>query len=207
MFFKKKSDHCENCNSKIDKKFSFCPYCGDSLMDEERHARDYGLLGKGEEMPEAQDIPMGFGITDKFISSLMNSLVKNLDMEFSNAGKDNRIRIKIGASPKAGPKGIAQKTTFKKSISEKQIEKMSSLPRTAAKTKVIRLNDKIIYELDAPGITSPHDIFVSKLESGYEIKAIGDKKVYVNSLPVNLPLKSISMNNNKLLVEFLMYNR
>ena len=57
-------------------------------MDEEKHARDYGLLGKGEEMPEAQDIQMGFGITDKLISSLMNSLVKNLDMQFNNAGKE-----------------------------------------------------------------------------------------------------------------------
>ena len=79
---------------------------------------------------------------------------------------------------------------------------MSNLPRAPAKTSVRRLSDKVVYELSAPGIESVEDVFVSKLENGYEIKAIGGKKVYVNSLPVNLQLKGFSISENKLLVEF-----
>ena len=79
---------------------------------------------------------------------------------------------------------------------------MSTLPREKAKTNVKRLGDKIIYELATPGVSSPEDIFISKLETGYEIKAIGSKKIYVNSIPINLQLKNYSISKSKLSVEF-----
>ena len=213
MFFKKKNVRCDNCNSKIRDKFSFCPYCGISLIDEQKYARDYGLLGKGEEMEEETLTEhFSFGITDKLIGTLMNSLMKNLDKQFKQIDKDfekteiksfpNGIKIQVGQFPNQHAKRTQQKSIFQKTISEKQLEKMNSLPRTIAETKMKRLNDKIVYELATPGIESPEDVFISKLESGYEIKAIGTKKIYVNSLPVNLPLKSLSLNKDKLLVEF-----
>jgi len=83
------------------------------------------------------------------------------------------------------------------------LKKMGSLPRAKAKTSVKRFGNKVVYELSTPGVISAEDVFISKLESGYEIKAIGDKKVYVNSVPINLPLKKYSIVNNKLLFEFL----
>lgn len=82
------------------------------------------------------------------------------------------------------------------------MKKLSSLPRTTAKTKIKRLSDKVIYELAAPGIESPEDIFISKLENGYEIKAIGKKKIYTNSLSIDLPIRGFSLTDNKILVEF-----
>lgn len=206
--FGKKVIKCDNCNSKIDNGFSFCPYCGTSLINEEKHARDYGLLGKGELDSEEQFA--NFGITDKLIGSLMNSLMKNFDKQFKHLDREmektevrsfpNGIKIKI--SPSIQHKKRRQKDFFKKSISEDQLKKITTLPKKEAETKVKRLNDKVIYELSAPGIQSPQDIFISKLESGYEIKAIGDKKVYVNSLPVNLPIRALSFDNEKLFIEF-----
>ena len=62
--------------------------------------------------------------------------------------------------------------------------------------------DKVVYELNTPGVQSVEDIFISKLESGYEVKALGSKKVYVNSIPVNLPISKYSILDNKLFVEF-----
>jgi len=215
MFFKKKNIRCEDCNSKVSEKFSFCPYCGISLIDEEKHSRDYGLLGKDEEMEESI-IPaqMGMGITDKLIGSLMNNLIKSLDKQFRQIEKGseraeiknlpNGIRIQIGTSQ---PVKKTQRSIFEKSISEKQLEKMNSFPREKAEAKIKRLNNKIVYELNTPGIESHNDVFISKLESGYEIKAIGNKKIYVNSLPINLPLKSLSIDNDKLLIEFATLNR
>ena len=216
MFFKKKSVKCENCRSKIKGKYSFCPYCGSNLANEEKNFKDYGLLGKGEEL----GMPMEMGFTDRIIGSLVNSLMKNLDKQFNQLDKEfgkvdraeirsfpNGIKIKIGPVAEAAQTKKPKERTFKNQITQEQIDKMSSMPRAKAEAKVKRINDKVIYELNIPGIQSAQDVFISKLESGYEIKAIGNKKVYVNSLPVNLPLQSLSIDNNKLLVEFLAYQQ
>ena len=113
----------------------------------------------------------------------------------------NGIRIKI-----AGPRIIQAKQKKKvqprKPITPEQIEKISSLPKAEARTNVKRLGDKVVYELNTPGVQSVDDIFISKLESGYEVKALGSKKVYVNSIPVNLPITKYSVLDNKLFVEF-----
>src|SRR3989338_4157651 len=215
MFFEKKKIKCDNCSSKVNDKYSFCPFCGYSRINQEKHARDYGLLGKEEDIKEIPANSLNFSLSDKLIGSIMNSLMKNLDKQFKQIDKEfgktevqsfpNWIRIKIGPAnldPKKNQKG-----SFKKQISQQQLDKMYTLPRIEAKSKVTRLSDKIIYELNAPGIQSPQDIFVSKLESGYEIKAIADKKIYVNSLPINLPLLTLSMNNNKLIIEFATHNQ
>jgi hypothetical protein len=206
--FGKKPTRCEYCDSKVNNKYSFCPYCGHAITDDEKHAKDYGLLGRNEEEFQ-EDQFASFGITDKLIGSLMNSLMKNLDKQFKNIDKNekaevrsypNGIRIKIGTPVKQ--KRNTQNDFFKKSLSDDQLKKITSLPKKEAESKVKRLNNKIIYELNAPGIQSPQDIIISKLESGYEIKAISEKKIYVNSLPVNLPLKGFSFDKNTLFIEF-----
>ena len=79
---------------------------------------------------------------------------------------------------------------------------MQGVPRVEAKTEIRRLSDKVIYELKAPGIEKIEDIFVSKVESGYEIKAIGKNKVYVNSLQIDLPLRSYTLHDKGLTIEF-----
>src|SRR3989344_1045770 len=101
--FKKKSIKCENCSSKISNKFSYCPYCGENLFDEEKYRKDYGLLGKED---ESQNIPdnMSFGITDKLIGSLMNSIMKNIDKQFRSLDKDSNGFEK--AEIKSFPNGI-----------------------------------------------------------------------------------------------------
>ena len=214
MFFKKKSqergESCPNCTSEVNEKFSFCPYCGESLLDEAAEARNFGMLGRkdvaDEEMIQ-QALGENLGITDRFIGSLFNSLMKNLQVQIKEVHmqegapeiKDlpNGIRIKIGAPQKSQHKKIVNR-----SISDKQLERLNALPRTEAKTSVRRFSDKVVYELAAPGVTSPEDIFISKLESGYEIKAIGKNKIYVNSLPLNLPLRGFALNEKGLIVEF-----
>jgi hypothetical protein len=210
MVFNK--NKCENCDSKIKGKFSFCPYCGDSLVDEDQMEKDYGLIGKDDALGSPEETQMDFGITDKLIGSLVNSLIKNLDKQFKNLDKQpknfenaevqnfpNGIKIRIGHSPEKAKK---QKNFFKKQLSDQQLKKMSTLPRTEAKTKVKRIGEKVIYELNAPGIESPQDVFVSKLESGYEIKAISERKIYVNTLPINLPMRGFAIDKNKLFIEF-----
>src|SRR3989344_4664575 len=89
MIFSKKTrkEKCDNCNSNVDKNYSFCPYCGYNLLDPIREAKDYGLLGKNDDINNLQP-QLNFGIADKLIGSLVNSLVKTLDKQFKNYDKD-----------------------------------------------------------------------------------------------------------------------
>jgi predicted nucleic acid-binding Zn-ribbon protein len=228
MIFGKKNRKqikCENCGALTEEKHSFCPNCGNNLLDPEKEQEDFGLLGKDDlTVPEENYHKIqGFGITDKLITSIMNSMMRSMDKQFKDQFKEmerdlektevksfpNGIRIKI-----AGPFNTNQKKKAKHSkkivnhtINKKQLQKISSLPKTKAKTNVKRIGDKVVYELTTPGVKSPQDIFISKLESGYEIKAIGNKKIYVNSVPINLPLRRYSILKNKLQVEFLQENQ
>lgn len=220
MFFgkkKKKNLKCENCSSSLSTIFSFCPYCGNSLTNREKEKKEFGMLGKMDANSLSTDQNQmggmglgGLGISDKMISSIFNKLMKTLGSQFNDVNNmdntevsniPNGIKIRIGV-PKINKTPIQKKSPIEKQITDKQIKKMAKLPRTPAKTTVKRLSNKVIYELTTPGLSNKEDVFISKLESGYEIKAIGSKKVYVNNIPISLPLKNLSLLKNKLLLEF-----
>jgi hypothetical protein len=212
MFFNKKNKtiKCKACNSKIEDKFNFCPYCSSNLSDPEREAEDFGLLGKTD-APQTP-IRSNLNFTDRIFEQLMNSAMKMLANELKGSevkpeirSLPNGIKIRIGSMPNNQiiPEKKQKKSIFEKQITVKQMEKMSNLPRAEAKSKIRRLSDKVIFELSAPGVESIEDIFFTKIESGYEIKAIGKNKVYTNNLPTNLPLKQFSISEDKVFVEFL----
>jgi len=197
---------CMKCNSKVKESFDFCPYCGIDLQNPEEDMKNFGVIGKNE---FSSGVPLagglgGLGISDKLINTLFNSIMKNLEKQMKNSGDSevqsfpNGIKIRFEV-PKN--KSVSNKP-IKKGITQEQLKRMSGLPRVEAKTNVRRFSDRVVYELNAPGVESPEDIFVSKLESGYEVKAIGKKKVYVNSLPVDLPLKGLRVTLEGLSVEF-----
>ena len=201
MFGKKIS--CPRCKSAVKEQFDFCPYCGCDVRNPEKDMRDYGFLGKNE----IEGSPLigglgGMGFTDKMLNSMLNNLVKALDNQMKNSGTavENTpmgIQIRFGGNQKP-----VQKKQPRRNITQAQIDKMAGLPRGEAKTNVRRLSDKVLYELKAPGIETVEDVFVSKLETGYEVKAIAKKKVYINTLPINLPLKGYSIDEDNLTVEF-----
>jgi hypothetical protein len=208
MFFGKKSNkkqiRCENCDSKVEKKFSYCPDCGQSLKVQEQSGEGLGGLIDNPDM--ANNPLAALGISDKMINSLMGNLMKSLNTQMKDADEmpqpeiqntPNGIKIRIGGHPTH-----TKKKTKKKEITEEQIKKMEGLPRGEAKASLRRFSDKVVYELTTPGVESVQDVFISKLESGYELKAIGEKKVYINNLPVTLPLKKYSVANKKVFVEF-----
>ena len=203
-----KGKKCKRCEGKLKDSYDFCPYCGLDLANPERDMNDFGMLGKNNQL---KGYPLtgglgGLGITDKVLDSLFRNLVKNIEKQMKDTDFDsnvqtfpNGIKIKIGNQPQKQKK---PKKAQSKSITQEQVERMSKLPRSEAKTDVRRFSDKVVYDIKAPGIGSVEDVFVSKLETGYEVKAIGKKKVYVNSLPVSLPLKGYSVNDKGLKVEF-----
>ncbi len=191
------------------------------MRNPQKDQEDFGMLGKNEVNAHPLAGGMGgFGITDKMINSLMRNLMRSLDKQFKGIGEPgmsnnteiknlpNGIKIRVDM-PKRSPVHAEPQESADEElapshdlITDEQIQRMTGKPRAEAKTNVRRLSDKVLYELTMPGVDSADDVFISKLESGYEVKAIGKKKVYVNSLPVNLPLKSYEVDEKGLIVEF-----
>ena len=214
MFGKKdKAGRCKRCEGKLKDEFSFCPFCGLDLRNPEKDMKEYGALGRNN----IEGYPMigggELGIGDKMINSIFNNLMKSFEKQMKNMDmKDmenfepevqnlpNGIRIKVHGPGIGNKKKVVKRP--KRSISEEQVERMSKLPRTEAKSDVRRFSDKVVYELKTPGVEDVQDIFITKLETGYEVKAIGKNKVYVNSIPVNLPLKGYRVKDKIVSVEF-----
>lgn len=202
----KGKNKCQRCEGKLKEEFSFCPYCGLDLRNPEGDMRDYGKLGRNDFSAGAPVVGGlgGLGISDKLLNSIFNNLMKSFEKQMNNASSPdvqsfpNGVRIKFEVPNNSPPK----KKPVKKVITQEQVKRMEGLPRVEAKSNVRRLSDRVIYDLSAPGVESPEDVFVSKLEEGYEVKAISKKKVYVNNLPVSLPLKGLHLHPEGLTVEF-----
>jgi len=210
MFFKKKNkEKCQKCNSEIEKSFSFCPFCGSQIRTTEEEIKKYGLLGRNDILNDSiNNPPLINGFADNFLMSLASTLVKSIGKQIEELKEEDlkpirgvRIDVRrIFPNKKRNPHN--REGTYIGEIKEEQIKKMALLPKANAKTNIRRIGGKLIYEILAPGIKSIDDIFISKLESGYEVKAIGEKKVYANNIPINLPIKRFKLIEDKILVEF-----
>lgn len=198
MFSKK----CDNCKSKIKKEFSFCPYCGASS-----DKADYGILGRDDSMQQA-DLPFGFNKIFNSLLKQLNKQFKSLEKEIVRGNTENGVTISItsdGFSPilkidkvKDNVKDIKNK----KILNEELIKKLMTLPRKEAKADIRRFGDRIIYEINLPGVNSIKDIILTKLEKSMELKAASDKHVFIKSIPVNLPVKRYFLENEKFVIEF-----
>ncbi len=210
MFSSKK---CQRCEGKLKEEYSFCPYCSLDLRNPDADMQDFGMLGKNDAI---QGAPLlgggGIGMNDSIFNSILNNVMKMMENQMKNINSENMDfssdkteikRLPNGIQIKMSPHNHKPKTEAKaRVISEEQRDRMSRLPRGQAKAEVRRLSDKVVYELATPGVENVEDIFVSKVESGYEVKALGKKKIYFNSLQVNLPLKRYSIKDSKLTMEF-----
>ncbi|MEM3405420.1 MAG: hypothetical protein QW117_00375 [Candidatus Pacearchaeota archaeon] len=214
--FKKK---CRFCGKIIRKGFNYCPFCGNKT--EENINEDYGFLGKNDSI----EFP-NFGIS--FLDKMFNSLIKEFERQFieidkeiakeKNKKKDieNGISISISTEPGKSPKIEVSDLSGKKRIKEKninvtprkiqeiteeEIKKIAKLPRQEAETKVRRLSNRIIYEINLPGVKNIKNVFINKLENSIEIKAFSKEKVYFKLIPVNLPIINYTLKEEKLILE------
>lgn len=87
-------------------------------------------------------------------------------------------------------------------VSDETLKKSAKLPRKEPKSKITRLKDRLVYELEIPGLDSLDKVLINKLENSIEIKAFTDKAVFIKALPAKLPLIQYSINQGKLFLEF-----
>ncbi len=209
------SNKCLRCEGKIKESFSFCPFCGLDLRNPEADMKEFGMLGKNDSVFGAPLLGSGAtGMTGDFgaiftqVMKMMEHQLKHLETEKLDFGDSkpevrrlpNGFQIRIGPNIQQSKK--KEEEVKPRIVSDEQKMKMTKLPRGEARTNVRRFSDKVIYELNMPGVKDINDIFVSKLESGYEVKALGDKKIYRNSLQVDLPLKKYFVKDNTVTLEF-----
>ncbi len=205
---------CRRCGSSIKGKYDFCPYCGNQL---EKKKENFGMLGKDDffnESPEEPRLPAGFNL-------LFNSLMKNFEKQFREAErktekpeeKKGHISISISAFGNKAPlikvsspvrQDVEKKRIKRKSFDDlppEKLKKFSQLPREEPKTSIRRLSNKVLYEVALPGVKSAKDISILNLEKGIELKAVSDKKAYLKSIPINLPIIKYKLSKGKLVLE------
>ena len=227
MFGKKK---CVHCNRKVEKNFEYCPYCAQSLNKKDygllgkNDDADFGNLLSGN--PNGL---LGGSFMEKMMSSAFKMIEKEMQKTavrenenrktkinsnlhtnfelFINGKKvnvpGNIAGIQIEEMPKEFSENKKSNTKSKiPRVSEETMQKSVKLPRREAKTHLTRTSDKVIYEIETPGLVSLNHVLVNKLESSIEIKAYTEKVVYFKTLPVKLPLISYSLKEDKLILEF-----
>jgi len=215
--FKKKT--CRRCGRNLKKSYDFCPYCGNML---EKKSENFGMLGKDDFFNDNFNefkLPAG-------VNMIFNSLMKNLEKQFKNLEKKEdkqekkmgNISISISTSGDkfpvirssllpAGFDEAEKKKLPKKRIisfdnlSSEKLKKFSKLPREEPKTNMRRLSNKLIYEVDLPGVKSEKDISILNLEKGIELKALSEKKAYLKSIPIALPILAYKLKEGKLVLE------
>lgn len=225
--FKKR---CQNCEKKIDRSFDFCPYCGVPSSNPKK----YGLLGKTDNPQELNNFiqpkqELG-GFTGNIMEKMLGSAFKMLEKEMGNLNKQeknfeamekefqkmpmktnlqlfiNGKRVNLPEFQSNMTKENKPKQTKQKmpEISEETLKKSFNLPRKEAKSKLTRHKEKIIYELDTPGLDAVDKVLINKLEDSIEIKAYTPKAVYYKTLPIKFPLMQYSINpqEGKLFLEF-----
>ena len=230
--FNKKS--CKRCGKKIEKKFSYCPYCGNSI-NSEKEKQEYGMLGKNDNLDifnSGMKMPFGINFLFKNLMKEMEKQFKELD---GGMGKEKAIKkrdilptqqqgeISINISSGDGTPIIrvkslgdipefkemekqlkpaeTKKNIRKNQISQEKAQELAKLPRQEAESRVRRLSEKVVYEIELPGVNNLRDVIVNELENSIEIKAFAKDKAYFKFLPIGLPLLKYALKNGKLTLE------
>ena len=190
---------CDNCQSKIKKNWTYCPFCGFSLRNVER---EKSFLDREEPFES-------FGnISFKDLVKQIDQQLRGIDKAFKFGAPSRGISISInsvGSKPKISVKRFGD---FK----EKKIKEFKEKPKIFSfrkkpkkieepKSTVRRLSDKLVYEIDVPGVSSVKNISINRLENSIEVKAFGKDKAYFKLIPVNMDVSNYYLKDGKLIVE------
>lgn len=205
MIFKK--NRCTNCGKKVKGNYNFCPHCGFPLKINEK---DWGLLGKKEikeQTPLKPELFSGFGsgILNKMIGNAMKLIEKEMQKNpQTNPPPNSKVKIMInGKEINSIQQNPERKNTkfLPIQFSKENLDKWLKLKKKEPVSNLKRLDNKIKYELEIPGVKSIKDISIVKLENSLEVKAIGKDSAYTKIIPINLPLRKYTLLKGKLTLE------
>jgi hypothetical protein len=223
--FKKK---CKRCGKEIKGNYSYCPFCGFSLKKEEDYGllgRDDfddsidGFFG-GMNFPGGinslinqmvRSLDGSFKEIDNSKRNLENPKIKRGGFSIkisSGTGRPPEIKVKplggklidLNLEKKEKKEEVEKEKSFSK-ISDKAMKRISKMEKKEPETNIRRLSDRIIYEIDLPGVKSIKNVSISKLENSIEIKALAEDKAYVKLIPISMPIRNYKLLKEKLILE------
>ncbi len=197
MFGKK----CRGCAEKVDRKFSYCPWCGEPQKAGAQR-KDLGMLGGDDRGQVQEDLKLPFGL-NKMVGSLVKQLEKEMGGVNMNGaqGLPKNFKIQIGGVPMGQ---MMQKPVKKKKVvvvSEEEAERRAGLKKVEAESRVKRIGDVIIYEIEAPGVGKKEDVAVVELESGLEVRVYARDKCYVKVIPMKVEVLGWRVDGDRVSVE------
>jgi len=80
-------------------------------------------------------------------------------------------------------------------------ENFQKLPKKQPETNVRRFSNKVVYEIDIPGVESIKNVSISQMENSIEIKAVSKKNAYEKIIPIGLPIAKYGFSKGKLVLE------
>ena len=218
MFGKKE---CKKCGERIAEKYLFCPHCG-NLLNKKKIKEDFGMLGKDDFINEFESFQnsifggAGKKVIGKMLESTMKMLEKEMKKEFKRKNhehiKNPRTNFQLfingeridnfQTNHRVQQKIKKQKKEISSNnLPQNHLKKFSKLPKNEPKTNVRRFSDKVIYEINIPGVKSIKDVSIIKLENNIEIKAITKDKAYNKLIPINFPITDYNFSRGKLVLE------
>jgi hypothetical protein len=218
MFNKK----CSKCRNKISGNYDFCPFCGNNLKSS-NNPEDYGLIGRNDFLDESffpksnsmmdKIFDNAFRMAEKILEKQMKSMTEEMQNSRTRINEENPGNVDIQFfvnGKRVFPNSISKNTkTLKKihpikienKISEERMIEASKLPRKEAVSRMKRIGNKIIYEVEVPGVDNIDNVMINQLETSIEIKALTKNKVYHKTLNLNLPILSYGLNDGNLVLE------
>jgi len=210
---------CERCGSKSNSGYEFCPYCGSTLDESAKKEKEAENLFDSDVLMPKMNMGFPFNSLFKALDSQMKTLDKEMRRGFNEKQNPMRNGISISISSTGGQPIIKvrnlgqggemqavqrkierEKPMRKINLSEEEAGRISKLPKEEPGTSVRRLSNKVIYEIDLPGVKE-EDIIINQLQNSIEIKAFTKDKAFFKLIPVSLPITNYSLKKGKLVLE------
>lgn len=196
---------CPACAKKIERSFNYCPHCGASFKAGSDD-KNFGMLGRedsGNRVQEELKLPFG-------MNKIVNSLVKQLEGQLNNMdmsdgqGMPKGVKIRVARGPQMGQ--VVRQAPEKKVndvpvVSEAESERRMGLPKVESESRIKRLGDTIIYEIETPGIKNKDDVVLTELATGLEVKAYSKDKCYVKFIPLKVEVVEYYVEKERVIVE------
>ncbi|MEM5811138.1 MAG: zinc ribbon domain-containing protein [Candidatus Aenigmatarchaeota archaeon] len=178
----KKEKRCKNCGEKVDKNWSYCPFCGYNLSFESR----FDYFGKSlREIEEEFEKLFEFELP-RFEIKPLGPGFHGIRITFSSrSGEEPKIEVKTYGKYKEYEPEIKKRLGIKVPIEEVEEEKEREVKVTEeAPFRVITEGKKKIIEMDLPGVKSINDIKIKKLSQSIEVRAYTKDKAYFSLIPI-----------------------
>ncbi len=217
----KKNRFCHNCGFKINDNFNYDDW---GMLGKDDFVSEFNGFNEIR-------MPMGFNTLFSSLMKNLNKEFEKVERETDKKIRDNTPKksfsrgISINISTlgnnlpeikvmsfnpyKDGQKFVKKEKPIEKQIkeinldnfSQEKLQKIASLPKEEPSTNIRRLSNKVIYEIDVPGVNSIKDVSVIRLENSIEIKALSKNKVYFKRIPINFPITNYGLSKGKLVLE------